>query len=106
SIDGEVIFDRLMATFDPHLVKSQFQVAVAALGGDPAAGIRKYSGRVVSLHLADYSPETKKTTAGGQGSAGWKDLFAAAAESGVKNYFVEVSPAGVKPSIEFLKAMK
>ena len=106
SIGGELIFDRLMSTFDPKLVKSQFQVAVASLGVDPVKVLRKYSGRILSMHLADWSPAEKKLAAVGAGSVDWKELFAAAKAGGVKNYFVEVDPPAMKSSYQYLHAMK
>src|SRR6185503_3355538 len=90
SIGGELIYDRLMTTFDPKLVKSQFQVAVASLGVDPVQVVRKYPGRILSMHLADWSPAEKKLAAVGGGAVDWKGLFAAARAGGVKNTFVEV----------------
>jgi hypothetical protein len=106
SIGGELIFDRLMNTFDPKLVKSQFQVAVASLGVDPVQVLRKYKGRILSMHLADWAAAEKKLAAVGAGSVNWKELFSAAKTAGVKNYFVEVDPPAMKSSYACLHAMK
>jgi len=105
TIGGELIYDRLMSTFDPNLVKSQFQVAVASLGVDPVKVVQKYSGRILSMHLADWSPAEKKLAPVGGGSVNWKELFAAAKAGGVKNYFVEVDPPAMKSSYAYLHAM-
>jgi len=106
SLGGELIYDRLMTTFDSKLVKSQFQVAVASLGVDPVKVVRKYSGRILSMHLADWVPAEKKLAAVGAGSVVWKELFAAAKAGGVKNYFVEVDRPAMKASYDYLHTMK
>jgi len=106
SLSGGLIYDRLMTTFDPNLVKSQFQVAVASLGVDPVKVLRQYSGRILSMHLADWAPAEKKLAPVGAGSVKWKELFAAAKAGGVKNYFVEVDPPAMKSSYAYLRAMK
>ena len=106
SIDGQLIYDRLMSTFDPKLVKSQFQVAVASMGVDTVKVVREYSGRILSMHLADWSPADKKLVPVGKGSVDWKELFAAAKAGGVKNYFVEVDPPAMKASYDYLHTIK
>ena len=46
-----------MEEFDPDLVKMQFQVAVISVGYKAADYFRKYPGRFISAHLADWSTE-------------------------------------------------
>jgi sugar phosphate isomerase/epimerase len=101
-IDNQLIYDRLMGEFDPKLVKMQFQVAVIALGYEAATFMKKYPGRFLSMHLADWSAETRKQAAIGAGSVDWKGLFAAAKTGGVKNYFVEMNLEFMQPSYDFL----
>lgn len=105
-IDGVLIYDKLLETFDPSLVKMQFQVAVVGLGYQAADYLTKYPGRFLSLHLQDWSPAEKKEVAIGQGVVDWKRLFEAARTAGVKNYFVEVSVEDMKPSAEFLHGLQ
>ena len=90
-IDGVLIYDKLMSEFDPKLVKMQFQVAVISLGYQAAPFFKKYPGRFLSLHLADWSPAEKKSVPVGAGVVDWKELFAAAKIGGVQNYFVEMN---------------
>jgi sugar phosphate isomerase/epimerase len=104
-IDGELIYDKLMDTFDPHNVKMQFQVSVIRLGYHAADFFEKYPGRFISIHLQDWSPTEKKEVTLGQGVVDWKKLFAAARTAGVKNYFVELDPPALKDSVPFLQAM-
>lgn len=104
---GDVlIYDALMEELDADLVKMQFQVAVIEIGYKAADYFRKYPGRFISAHLADYSPEKKTSVPLGQGVVDWADLFEAAKIGGVKNYFVEMDPETFKPSAEYLMNLK
>ena len=105
-IDGALVYDKLMGAFDPKLVKMQFQVGVISLGYKAETFLRKYQGRFLSLHLADYSPAGKKQVAMGQGAVNWPELFAAAKTGGVKNYFVEMDLDLMKASIPYLHSLK
>jgi sugar phosphate isomerase/epimerase len=105
-IANELVYDRLMAEFDPKLVRMQFQVAVVRIGYQAATYLKKYPGRFISMHLSDWSAETKKQAAVGSGSVDWKGLFAAASAGGVKNYFVEMDLEFMKPSYDYLHSLK
>ncbi len=105
-IDGVLIYDKLMQTFDPKLVKMQFQVAVINLGFEAATYLTKYPGRFISLHLADWSSTEKKSVPVGKGVVDWKKLFSVAKTGGVKNYFVEMDLEAMKASVPFLRELK
>ena len=105
-IDGVLVYDKLMSTLDPKLVKMQFQVSVISLGYEAATYLTKYPGRFISLHLQDWSPAEKKQVAVGQGAVDWKKLFAAAKTGGVKNYFVELNMDQLKASYPYLHELK
>ena len=99
----ELIYDAMLERLDSALVKMQFQVAVVNIGYKAADYFRKYPGRFISAHLADWSATQKEQVAIGQGIVDWKDFFAAAIVGGVKNIFVEMDPLTFKDSAEFLK---
>jgi sugar phosphate isomerase/epimerase len=80
-------------------------VAVVDIGYKAADYFRKYPGRFLSAHLADYSTELKKQVPIGQGVVDWKDFFEAAKTGGVQNYFVEMDPETFGPSAKFLLNM-
>jgi len=105
-IDGTLVYDKLMSTFDPPLVKMQFQVAVISLGYKAVTYLQKYPGRFISMHLADYSPAEKKQVPLGQGAVDWPQLFTAAKTGGVRNYFVEMDMDLMKASIPYLHSLK
>ncbi len=98
----ELIYDALLKQLDPDLVKMQFQVAVVDIGYEAADYFRKYPGRFISAHLADYSAEQKKQVPIGQGIVDWEELFKAAKKGGVKNFYVEMDPDTFGPSAEYL----
>jgi sugar phosphate isomerase/epimerase len=100
--DGVLIYDELMHQFDPELVKMQFQVAVISIGYKASDYFKKYPGRFISAHLADWSATTNKQVPIGQGIVDWKELFAFAEKCGVKNYFVEMDPETFKDSAIYI----
>ena len=102
-LDGQLIYDELLKHFDPDLVKMQFQVAVISIGYKAADYFRKYPGRFISAHLADWSTAENKQVPVGQGVVDWKELFSAAQKCGVKNYFVEMAPETFKESAEYIR---
>jgi sugar phosphate isomerase/epimerase len=105
-IGGVLIYDALMGVLDPSLVKMQFQVAVISLGFQAAPFFRKYPGRFISLHLADWSPVEKRPVPIGKGAVDWKELFANARSAGVKNYYVEMDMGALEASYPFLHGLK
>jgi len=105
-INGQLIYDELMKELDGKLVKMQFQVAVISIGYKAADYMRKYPGRFLSLHLADWNAAAKKQVPIGEGVVDWKQLFAAAGKGGVRNYYVEMDPDAMRKSVPYLKALK
>ena len=104
-IGDELIYDALLDQFDPDLVKMQFQVAVINEGFKAADYFKKYPGRFISAHLADWSNELDAAVPVGQGIVEWKEFFEAAKIGGVKNFFVEMEPDAFEKSADFLSQM-
>lgn len=105
-VDGVLIYDQLMKELDAKLVKMQFQVWVVSMGVDPVALLEKHPGRIASLHLQDFSPQTKGMVAIGKGAVDWKRLFAAARKAGVRNYYVEMDLELMRESYSFLHGLR
>lgn len=101
----KLIYEALLESFDPELVKMQFQVAVVNIGYKAADYFRKYPGRFISAHLADYSTELEKQVPIGQGIVDWPDFFDAAKVGGVQNFMVEMDPETFEPSAKFLLSL-
>src|SRR6202171_6670450 len=91
TVDGKRTYDLLLELLDPKLVKFQFQVSTISEGYDAAEYFIKYPGHFISMHVQDWSAETKKTMAVGKGTLDWKKIFTAAKTGDVKNYFVEMN---------------
>jgi sugar phosphate isomerase/epimerase len=104
-LEGKLIYDELMNRLDPEYIKMQFQVAVISIGYKAADYFKKYPGRFISAHLADWSPEEKKEKPIGQGVVDWKEFFVTLKKGGVKNIFVEMGQDTFAASAEFLKKM-
>jgi sugar phosphate isomerase/epimerase len=106
SVDGKRTYDILLELLDPRLVKFQFQCSTISRGYDAAEYFTKYPGHFISMHVQDWSPETKRQMAVGQGSLDWKKIFTAAKSAGVKNYFVEMNLDLMKESVGYLKSLQ
>ncbi len=104
-IDGTLIYDALMKQFDPEYIKMQFQVAVISLGYKASTYFKKYPGRFISAHLADWSPTEKKSVPIGKGVVDWKEFFATLDKGGVKNIFVEMELATFKDSATYIHSL-
>jgi len=104
-LDGQLIYDALMATFDPALVKMQFQTEVINLGYKASTYFTKYPGRFISSHLSDWTTDKKEVPIG-QGVIDWKEYFPAAKTGGVKNFFVEMNFETFEPSAAYIHRLK
>ena len=99
-------YDILLELLDPKLVKFQFQVSTISKGYDAAEYFMRYPGRFISMHVQDWSAETKTIQAVGKGTLDWKRIFNAAKTGGVKNYFVEMNLDLMKASVPYLRDLK
>jgi len=73
---------------------------VAHGGGDPAAWLRRLSGRVPSIHLKDMTIDAKrehKMCEVGAGNLNWPEILKAAKEAGVEYYIVERDAGDLDP---------
>lgn len=104
-LEDTIVYDALMKEFDPDLVKMQFQVAVISRGYKASDYFKKYPGRFISAHLADWSPSEKKNVPLGKGIVDWKEFFATVNTGGVKNIFVEMGLETFKESIDYLQKL-
>jgi sugar phosphate isomerase/epimerase len=104
-IDGTLIYDALMKKFEPEYIKMQFQVAVISIGYKASTYFKKYPGRFISAHLADWSADEKKEVPIGKGIVDWKDFFATVKTGGVKNIFVEMGMDTFKDSATYIHSL-
>lgn len=104
-LEGELIYDVLMKQFDPQYIKMQFQVAVISIGFKAADYFKKYPGRFISAHLADYGQDKKQQVPVGKGIVDWKEFFTDLPTGGVMNIFVEMDESNFKDSVDYLKSI-
>ncbi len=115
------LFDLLLAKTNPKFVKLQLDTLhVAHPGQDPAALLRKYSGRFVSLHLKDLRQDKAPDNTGevkdedgrplGQGKINWPAVLKAAQKEGIQWYIIEdETPSvwqGIAQSLRYLERVK
>lgn len=104
TIDGKLVYDEMLKRLDPSLVKMQFQTQVITIGYKAADYFKKYPGRFVSAHLSDWTKDNKEVPVG-KGVIQWKEFFAAAKNSGVKHFFVEMDPGTFAESAKYIKGL-
>ena len=104
-IGDTLIYDALMSQLDPGYVKMQFQVAVISVGYKASTYFKKYPGRFISAHLADWSSAENKNVAIGKGIVDWKEFFESIKTGGVKNIFVEMDIETFKDSAEYIHSL-
>lgn len=117
---GARFIDRLHKELHPH-ARLELDVFWAAIGGeDPAAMLRKWKGRVGSLHLKDVAATAPRK--GGEfampptafkevglGTLNWKEILTAAREAKVDHYFIEQDSTpgdpleSVRTSVKYLR---
>ena len=100
-----LIYDALMSQFDPSLIKMQFQVAVISKGYKASTYFKKYPGRYISAHLADWSTTEKKNVPVGKGIVDWKEFFGSLKTGGVKNIFVEMDIETFRESSAYIHSL-
>jgi sugar phosphate isomerase/epimerase len=112
-LEGRVPFELLLSETDLRLVKLQVDVYWITRGGrDPAAELRRLAGRVASVHLKDMDATAARgITTVGRGTIRFANVIRAAADTGVRHFFVEEDapppPAidAVRASYEFLRKL-
>ena len=110
-LDGRFGIDILYEAADPRNLNAQFDLGwIDTAGQDPAAYLRKYSGRVPTVHFKDMAPGRKFVPLG-QGNLKVPELIDVARECGSEWLIVEQDrtegPAleAVRQSVEYLKSV-
>ena len=83
----ETPFDAFFGTAKPS-VKVQLDVGHCRRAGvDPVDVIRKYKGRIVSIHIKEYNPNNAEAPLG-DGLVPWKDVFAGLESAGGTEWYI------------------
>lgn len=121
--EGEkgTLFDLMVAKTNPKFVHYQLDTYhVAYPGQDPAALLRQFPGRFISLHLKDIRKDFTGDNSGafrekdavpmGQGKINWPELLKASEKEGIKWYILEdeTTPVwqNVQQSLKYLETVK
>ena len=88
-VEGQVPFDVFFGAAKPD-VKVQLDVGHARrAGADPVDVINRYKGRVISIHVKEYTPDKPEAVLG-EGVIDWKNVFGALERNGgIEWYIVE-----------------
>ncbi|MFN3997049.1 sugar phosphate isomerase/epimerase family protein [Algoriphagus sp.] len=115
------LFDYLVKNTDPKYVSLQMDIMWTHFGGgDPAALLKKYKKRWVSLHLKDFKKGAPKDMTGltgpendvplGQGELNFPAILRQANKIGIKHMFIEdesdLELEALPKSIAYLKSLK
>ena len=89
-VDGKPLYEYMLETADPRVVKLELDVFWAVHGGqDPAAYIRRFPGRFELLHMKDMAKEGGDFVPVGTGRLDMAGIVKAGQESGTQWYIVE-----------------
>lgn len=106
-VGGKTLLEMLYESSDARYLKAEIDTYwVQAGGGDPAAWIRKYAGRMPVLHLKDMvmGPDGKVRMAEiGEGNLNWPEILAAAKDAGVQWYCIEQDECYERDPFDSLK---
>jgi sugar phosphate isomerase/epimerase len=112
--NGKIGLKTLYAKSDPDYLKAQLDVCwVQRGGGSVVSYIKKYAGRMPTIHFKDHSIVNNDfyMTPVGSGNLDWKRIIKAAKKAGVKYFIVEQDDThgdafgAVASSYNFLKGM-
>jgi sugar phosphate isomerase/epimerase len=110
SENGVLFYDELLRSTDPAKVSMELDCGWAAVAGqNPADLLKRYSDRIVMLHVKDFklTPTTTpanapNSTEMGHGTIDYHAIFAAAKKANIKHAFVEQEEFDM-PMMEALK---
>jgi sugar phosphate isomerase/epimerase len=89
-VNGKRPIETIAAKTKPSVMLQLDVGTCIQAGSDPVAWIKQNPGRIHSLHLKDFSPEPDKgfKVLFGEGTAKWKEIFAAAETVGGAEYYL------------------
>ncbi len=89
-VDGQKPIELLAKNTDKSIMLQLDVGTCLETGNDPVAWVKSNPGRIRSLHLKDWSPDKGYKVLFGEGTAPWKQIFAAAENGGgVEFYLIE-----------------
>jgi sugar phosphate isomerase/epimerase len=87
-VDGQKPIELLAAHTDQSIALQLDVGTCLETGSDPVAWINRNPGRIRSMHVKDWSLEKGYRVLTGEGTAPWKEIFAAAESTGGIEYYL------------------
>lgn len=100
-LDGQLIYDIMLAELDPAFVCMELDIYwIIRAGYSPRDYFNRYPGRFELWHVKDMNKDDPQMNADiGTGSIDFKELFKLAGLSGMKHFFVEQETYEVSPQV-------
>jgi sugar phosphate isomerase/epimerase len=95
-INGTTLWDILYTKASPDVFMQLDVPGCLRQGGDPAAVIRKYPGRTLTVHLHDWAQGAKGTLIG-DGAVKWDDVLSACETAGGTEWYIVEEESGAHP---------
>jgi sugar phosphate isomerase/epimerase len=104
-VEGKRPIELIAANTKPTVMLQLDVGTCLEAGSDPVAWIKANPGRIHSMHCKDWSPDPAKgyKVLFGEGSAKWKDIFAAAESVGGLEYYLMEQEGSRYPQLETAK---
>jgi sugar phosphate isomerase/epimerase len=99
-VDGKIPLEILASNTDKSIMLQLDVGTCVEVGADPVAWINGHPGRIRSLHLKEWSPDTGYKALFGEGVAPWKKIFVAAESVGGVEYYLIEQEGSRFPEIE------
>jgi len=99
-LGGQKPIELLAAMLDKSIILQLDVGTCLAAGSDPVAWINQNPGRIRSMHVKDWSPERGYQVLTGEGTAPWKNIFAAAESTGGIDYYLIEQEGSDYPEME------
>jgi sugar phosphate isomerase/epimerase len=99
-VEGKVPLEILASNTDKSIMLQLDVGTCVEAGADPVAWIKDHPGRIRSLHLKEWSPDTGYKALFGEGVAPWQKIFAAAESVGGVEYYLIEQEGSRFPEIE------
>jgi sugar phosphate isomerase/epimerase len=99
-VEGQKPIELLASGTDKHVMLQLDVGTCLETGNDPVAWINGNPGRIRSLHLKDWSPESGYKALFGEGIADWPKIFNAAQKAGGAEYYLIEQEGSRFPELE------
>ena len=103
TVEGQRPMDVVLQNTDKSFGHQLDVGTCLATGTDPVAWINRNPGRILSLHLKDWSPEKEYGVLFGEGKAPWREILAAAESTGGAEFLVIEQENSVLPPFDAVK---